>query len=135
MKHPDIFKVIIVGGGHAGAEAAYASAKMGVKTLLLTQNIDSLGMMSCNPSIGGIGKGHLVKEIDALGGIMGEAADNCGIHSRTLNASKGPAVRATRKQIDRSLYRQWIRKKLESTRNLTLFQQSVEDLYCVKGNR
>ena len=134
MKHPDIFKVIVVGGGHAGAEAAFASAKMGVKTLLLTQNIDSLGMMSCNPSIGGIGKGHLVKEIDALGGIMGEAADNCGIHCRTLNASKGPAVRATRMQIDRSLYRQWIRGKLENTRNLTLFQQSVEDLYCVKGN-
>ena len=134
MKHPDIFKVIVVGGGHAGAEAAFASAKMGVKTLLLTQNIDSLGMMSCNPSIGGIGKGHLVKEIDALGGIMGEAADNCGIHCRTLNASKGPAVRATRMQIDRSLYRQWIRKKLENARNLTLFQQSVEDLHFDKGN-
>ena len=134
MKHPDKFKVIVVGGGHAGTEAAYASAKMGVKTLLLTQNIDSLGMMSCNPSIGGIGKGHLVKEIDALGGILGEAADNCGIHCRTLNASKGPAVRATRMQIDRSLYRQWIRRKLENTRNLTLFQQSVEDLHFVNGN-
>ncbi|MEC9248730.1 MAG: tRNA uridine-5-carboxymethylaminomethyl(34) synthesis enzyme MnmG [Pseudomonadota bacterium] len=134
MKHPDEFEVIVVGGGHAGAEAAQASAKMGAKTLLLTQNIDSLGAMSCNPSIGGIGKGHLVREIDALGGIMGEAADSCGIHCRTLNASKGPAVRATRLQIDRTLYRRWIRRKLENTKNLNLFQQSVEDLHLEKGN-
>ena len=133
MKHPDKFEVIVVGGGHAGTEAAHASAVMGAKTLLLTQNIDALGQMSCNPSIGGIGKGHLVREIDALGGIMGRAADNCGIHCRTLNSSKGPAVRATRFQIDRILYRQHVRQALENTENLTLFQQSVEDLYLENG--
>ena len=133
MRHPDKFEVIVVGGGHAGTEAAHASAVMGAKTLLLTQNIDGLGQMSCNPSIGGIGKGHLVREIDALGGIMGRAADNCGIHRRTLNSSKGPAVRATRFQIDRNLYRQQVRQELENTPNLTLFQQSVEDLHLVNG--
>ena len=122
------FDVIVIGGGHAGTEAALASARMGVKTLLLTQSIDTLGMMSCNPAIGGIGKGHLVKEIDAMGGIMAKAADHCGIQFRTLNASKGPAVRATRAQIDRALYRNYIRKHLESQANLQIFQQSVDDL-------
>jgi tRNA uridine 5-carboxymethylaminomethyl modification enzyme len=126
--HPQNFEVIVVGGGHAGAEAALAAARMGCRTLLLTQNIDSLGAMSCNPAIGGIGKGHLVREIDALGGMMGQAADRCGIHFRTLNASKGPAVRATRAQIDRSLYRAEVRSILESQPDLSLFQQTVDDL-------
>ena len=126
MNHPDNFEVIVVGGGHAGTEAALASALMGVKTLMLTQSIDNLGQLSCNPSIGGIGKGHLVKEVDALGGVMGRAADSCGIHYRTLNASKGPAVRATRAQIDRDLYRRFIRRELQNTKNLTLFQQMVD---------
>jgi len=122
------YEVIIVGGGHAGTEAALASARLGVKTLLLTHNIETLGQMSCNPSIGGIGKGHLVKEIDALGGIMARAADLAGIQWRTLNASKGPAVRATRAQTDRLLYKQAIRTALENQPNLAIFQQAVDDL-------
>ncbi|EQD50097.1 tRNA uridine 5-carboxymethylaminomethyl modification enzyme GidA, partial [mine drainage metagenome] len=122
------YDVIVVVGGDAGAEAAHAAARMGSRTLLLTQNIETLGQMSCNPAIGGIGKGHLVKEIDALGGIMGQAADQAGIHWRTLNASKGYAVRATRAQCDRTLYRQAVRGKLESTPNLCLFQQLAGDI-------
>lgn len=122
------FDVIVVGGGHAGTEAALASARMGAKTLLLSHNIETLGQMSCNPAIGGIGKGHLVKEIDALGGIMARAIDKAGIHFRILNASKGPAVRATRAQADRVLYKQTIRAALESQPNLVLFQQPVDDI-------
>ena len=122
------FGVIIVGGGHAGTEAALASARMGVKTLLVTHNIDTLGQMSCNPAIGGIGKTHLVKEIDAMGGAMAKAADLAGIHFRILNASKGPAVRATRVQADRALYKAAIRKMLETQPNLSIFQQGVDDL-------
>ncbi len=129
MKFSKEFDVIIVGGGHAGTEAALAAARMGAKTLLLTQSIDALGQMSCNPAIGGIGKGHLVKEVDALGGIMARAIDHAGIHFRTLNASKGPAVRATRGQADRELYRQFIRSALEEQQNLMLFQQMVADLW------
>jgi tRNA uridine 5-carboxymethylaminomethyl modification enzyme len=128
MRFPDQFEVIVVGGGHAGTEAALAAARMGVRTLLLTQSIETLGQMSCNPAIGGIGKGHLVKEIDALGGAMGRAADRGGIQFRTLNASKGPAVRATRAQADRVLYKQAVRSILENQPNLTLFQQEVADL-------
>ncbi|MDA0821167.1 MAG: tRNA uridine-5-carboxymethylaminomethyl(34) synthesis enzyme MnmG [Proteobacteria bacterium] len=128
MDHPNQFDVIVVGGGHAGTEAALASARMGAETLLLTQSIEALGQMSCNPAIGGIGKGHLVREIDALGGFMARAADHCGIQFRRLNASKGPAVRATRAQIDRSLYRNFARETLEQQSHLTLFQQAVDDL-------
>ncbi|MGC9387205.1 MAG: tRNA uridine-5-carboxymethylaminomethyl(34) synthesis enzyme MnmG [Hydrogenovibrio sp.] len=127
------FDGMLVGGGHAGTEAALASARMGVKTLLLTHNIDTLGQMSCNPAIGGIGKGHLVKEVDAMGGAMALAIDEAGIQFRTLNASKGPAVRATRAQADRVLYRQAIRMRLENQVNLTIFQQSVEDLILEGG--
>ena len=128
MKFPDAFDVIVVGGGHAGTEAALASARAGCKTLLLSHNIETLGQMSCNPSIGGIGKGHLVREVDALGGAMAKAADESGIQFRILNASKGYAVRATRAQADRLLYKQAIRTMLENQTNLWLFQQAVDDL-------
>lgn len=132
MHYTDSFDVIVIGGGHAGTEAAMAAARMGQKTLLLTHNIDTLGQMSCNPAIGGIGKGHLVKEIDALGGIMAKATDLAGIQFRTLNASKGPAVRATRAQADRQLYKQAIRCALENQPNLLIFQQAADDLLIEK---
>lgn len=128
MKQPHTFDVIVVGGGHAGTEAALASARMQANTLLITHNINTLGEMSCNPAIGGIGKSHLVKEIDAMGGIMAQAADHAGIQYRVLNASKGPAVRATRAQADRVLYKNFIRYALENQPNLSLFQQGVDDL-------
>ncbi|MFT6984697.1 MAG: tRNA uridine 5-carboxymethylaminomethyl modification enzyme [Psychromonas sp.] len=128
MNYHEHFDVIVIGGGHAGTEAAAASARMGMNTLLLTHNIETLGQMSCNPAIGGIGKGHLVKEIDALGGLMADAIDKAGIQFRTLNSSKGPAVRATRAQADRILYKAAIREKLENQENLKIFQQEVEDL-------
>ena len=134
MLHPQSFDVIVVGGGHAGTETALAAARMGCSTLLLTHNIETLGQMSCNPSIGGIGKGHLVKEIDALGGAMAEATDEAGIQFRILNGSKGPAVRATRAQADRVLYRAAIRHRLENQPNLWLFQQAVDDL-ILEGDR
>lgn len=134
MLFPTRFDVIVIGGGHAGAEAALAAARTGVRTLLLTHNIETLGAMSCNPSIGGIGKGHLVREVDALGGAMAAATDEAGIQFRILNASKGPAVRATRAQADRQLYKQAIRRRLENQSNLTLFQQAADDLVVV-GNR
>ena len=134
MYYPERFDVIVVGGGHAGAEAAHAAARMGAKTLLLTQSVETIGQMSCNPALGGIGKSHLVREIDALDGIMGRCGDLAGIHFRTLNSSKGPAVRATRAQADRSLYRQAVRRTLEAAPNLRIFQQSVVDL-CVEQER
>jgi tRNA uridine 5-carboxymethylaminomethyl modification enzyme len=134
MKYSNQFDVIVVGGGHAGTEAALAAARMGSRTLLLTHNIETLGQMSCNPAIGGIGKGHLVKEIDAMGGLMARATDLAGIQFRILNASKGPAVRATRAQADRVLYKQAVREVLENTPDLTLFQQAVDDL-LVEGEQ
>jgi tRNA uridine 5-carboxymethylaminomethyl modification enzyme len=134
MLFPTRFDVIVIGGGHAGTEAALASARSGAKTLLLTHNIETLGQMSCNPSIGGIGKGHLVKEVDALGGGMAAATDEAGIQFRILNSSKGPAVRATRAQADRLLYKQAIRSRLENQPNLTLFQQAADDL-TLQGDR
>ncbi|WP_371187443.1 tRNA uridine-5-carboxymethylaminomethyl(34) synthesis enzyme MnmG [Thalassotalea maritima] len=134
MWYQDNFDVIVIGGGHAGTEACLAAARMGCKTLLLTHNIDTLGAMSCNPAIGGIGKGHLVKEIDALGGLMAEAIDHSGIQFRTLNSSKGPAVRATRAQADRLLYKAYVRNYLENQENLTIFQQACSDL-IFEGDR
>ena len=134
FQHPDIFDVIVVGGGHAGTEAALASARMGASTLLLTHSVETLGQMSCNPSIGGIGKGHLVKEVDALGGAMAAATDEAGIQFRILNSRKGPAVRATRAQADRVLYRAAIRVRLENQPNLRIFQQGVDDV-LVEGDR
>ena len=128
------YDVIVIGGGHAGTEASLAAARAGARTLLLTQNIATLGQMSCNPAIGGIGKGHLTREIDALGGAMAAAIDRAGIQFRTLNASKGPAVRATRAQADRELYRRAIRSIVENQPRLSLFQASVDDL-VVRGNR
>ncbi|HQR21457.1 MAG TPA: tRNA uridine-5-carboxymethylaminomethyl(34) synthesis enzyme MnmG [Burkholderiaceae bacterium] len=137
MDFPDSFEVIVVGGGHAGTEAALAAARMGARTVLLTHNIETLGQMSCNPSIGGIGKGHLVKEVDALGGAMAAVTDEAGVQFRILNRSKGPAVRATRAQADRVLYRRAVRTRLENQPNLWLFQQAVDDLIvegdCVRG--
>ena len=134
MKQANTFDVIVIGGGHAGTEAALASARSGAVTLLLTHSIETIGQMSCNPAIGGIGKGHLVKEIDALGGVMAKAADAAGIQMRTLNSSKGPAVRATRAQCDRNLYRAHIRKTVENQANLSIFQQAVDDL-LMEGDR
>src|SRR3979411_2314385 len=134
MHFPEKFDVIVVGGGHAGTEAALARARSGRRTLWLTHNVETLGQMSCNPSIGGIGKGHLVKEIDALGGAMACATDEAGIQFRILNSRKGPAVRATRAQADRVLYKHAIRKRLENQPNLRIFQQAVDDL-LVEGDR
>jgi len=134
MKYPDSYDCIVVGGGHAGTEAALAAARSGATTLLTTQNLDTLGQMSCNPAIGGIGKGHLTKEVDALGGAMARAIDRAGIHFRTLNSRKGPAVRATRAQADRVLYRQAIRRILETQPGLELLQQGVDDL-ILDGDR
>ncbi|WP_456444403.1 tRNA uridine-5-carboxymethylaminomethyl(34) synthesis enzyme MnmG [Thiolapillus sp.] len=134
MFHPQTYQVIIIGGGHAGTEAALAAARMGARTLLLPPNTDTLGAMSCNPAIGGIGKGHLVKEVDALGGLMAYAADKAGIHFRTLNSRKGPAVRATRCQADRILYKAAVREALENQPNLDIFQQAVDDL-IMEGDR
>ena len=134
MLHPDRFDVIVIGGGHAGTEAALAAARAGACTLLLTQSVETLGAMSCNPAIGGIGKSHLVREIDALGGAMARATDRAAIQLRVLNASKGPAVRATRAQADRALYRRAIRSILENQPGLAIFQQEVADV-LVGGER
>ena len=134
MRYTDQFDVIVVGGGHAGTEACLASARMGCKTLLLTHNIETLGQMSCNPAIGGLGKSHLVKEVDALGGVMARATDLGGIQFRVLNARKGPAVRATRAQADRALYKAAVRSFLENQPNLSIFQQAVDDL-IIEGEK
>ena len=134
MQHPDAYDVLVIGGGHAGTEAALAAARSGARTLLLTQSVETLGAMSCNPAIGGIGKSHLVREIDALGGAMGRAADQAAIQLRVLNASRGPAVRATRAQADRALYRRAIRSALENQPRLAIFQQEAADL-IVAGER
>jgi len=128
VEYQQQFDVIVIGGGHAGTEACLAAARMGCRTLLLTHSVDTLGQMSCNPAIGGIGKSHLVKEVDALGGAMARATDRAGIQFRVLNSRKGPAVRATRVQADRVLYRNAIREILESQPNLSIFQQPVDDL-------
>ena len=135
MEFKQQFDVIVVGGGHAGTEACLAAARMGCRTLLLTHSVDTLGQMSCNPAIGGIGKSHLVKEVDALGGAMGRATDRAGIQFRILNSRKGPAVRATRAQADRVLYRNAIRQILEAQENLSIFQQPVDDLLIENRNQ
>ena len=134
MQYPDTFDVLVIGGGHAGTEAALAAARSGARTLLVTHSIETIGQMSCNPAIGGIGKGHLVREIDALGGVMARAADAAAIQLRTLNARKGPAVRATRAQCDRNLYRAHIRRAVENRENLAVFQAAVDDL-LLSGDR
>src|SRR6185503_16116604 len=133
MRPAESFDVIVIGGGHAGTEAALASARLGARTLLLTQNVETLGQMSCNPAIGGIGKGHLVKEIDALGGEMGHAIDDTGIQFRVLNTKKGPAVRASRAQADKALYRQRMKRVVENCAGLTVRQGSVEALIVENG--